>query len=107
MTISAVRALTFDVFGTVVDWRSSVIAQVEAVATAAGVTGDWAAFADEWRYDGDIAGIGRVGRGEGEDDGAQGGRDEDGSEQVRSAEHRQGRAHPQDESERHQQQADA
>ncbi len=64
MTISAVRALTFDVFGTVVDWRSSVIAQVEAVATAAGVTGDWAAFADEWRYDGYIAGIGRVVRGE-------------------------------------------
>jgi len=46
---SAVRALVFDVFGTVVDWRSSVASEVEAVAQAKGVRVDGAAFADAWR----------------------------------------------------------
>ncbi|MFN2315378.1 MAG: haloacid dehalogenase type II [Gemmatimonadales bacterium] len=46
---SAVRALVFDVFGTVVDWRSSVASEVEAVAKAKGVRVDGAAFADAWR----------------------------------------------------------
>jgi 2-haloacid dehalogenase len=44
-----VRALTFDVFGTVVDWRSSVAREVEAVLAFKGYTLDWAAFADRWR----------------------------------------------------------
>jgi 2-haloacid dehalogenase len=39
----------FDVFGTVVDWRSSVAAEVEAVAKAKGVRVDTTAFADAWR----------------------------------------------------------
>ncbi|MGQ0736220.1 MAG: haloacid dehalogenase type II [Acidobacteriota bacterium] len=39
----------FDVFGTVVDWRTSVAVQVEAVAKREGVTLDGAAFADAWR----------------------------------------------------------
>ena len=46
---SSVKALVFDVFGTVVDWRTSVAAQVEAVAKGKGVTIDGAAFADAWR----------------------------------------------------------
>lgn len=43
-----VEALVFDVFGTVVDWRSSVVRAVEA----AGVDGDAGAFADAWRREG-------------------------------------------------------
>ena len=44
-----IKALTFDVFGTVVDWRSSVIRECEALGERRGVTRDWARFADEWR----------------------------------------------------------
>jgi 2-haloacid dehalogenase len=41
--------LAFDVFGTVVDWRSSVIRELEQFGATAGVDRDWSAFADEWR----------------------------------------------------------
>jgi 2-haloacid dehalogenase len=44
-----VRALVFDTFGTVVDWRSSVASQVEEVAKRRGVKVDGLAFADAWR----------------------------------------------------------
>jgi 2-haloacid dehalogenase len=44
-----VRALAFDVFGTVVDWRSSVVAQLEDFGRRHGVSADWPAFADAWR----------------------------------------------------------
>lgn len=50
-----VQAILFDVFGTVVDWRSSLIAELTAWGrerAAEGHTGgdvDWAAFADAWR----------------------------------------------------------
>jgi len=47
--LGSVKALVFDVFGTVVDWRTSVAHEVEAVATAKGVTVDGPAFADAWR----------------------------------------------------------
>ena len=43
------KVLAFDVFGTVVDWRSSVIAEGEQLGRAKGLTVDWAAFADAWR----------------------------------------------------------
>ena len=46
---SEVKALLFDVFGTVVDWRSGVIRDIEAVARAAGVGIDAGDFADAWR----------------------------------------------------------
>ncbi len=45
----AVKALVFDTFGTVVDWRSSVGREVEALAQRKGVTVDGAKFADAWR----------------------------------------------------------
>jgi 2-haloacid dehalogenase len=45
----SVKALAFDVFGTVVDWRSSVIAEGEQLGTSKGLKVDWAAFADAWR----------------------------------------------------------
>ena len=45
----AVRALVFDVFGTVVDWRGSIIRDGEALSAATGRRVDWPAFADAWR----------------------------------------------------------
>jgi 2-haloacid dehalogenase len=47
--IEAVKALVFDVFGTVVDWRSSIIAELDAFGRAKGIAADWARLADEWR----------------------------------------------------------
>jgi 2-haloacid dehalogenase len=47
--VSRVKALTFDTFGTVVDYRSSIIAEGEALGKAKGLTVDWAKFADAWR----------------------------------------------------------
>ena len=47
--ISGVAALLFDVFGTVVDWRSSIVAEMSAFAAARQRQADWAAFADDWR----------------------------------------------------------
>jgi len=44
-----VKALAFDVFGTVVDWRSSIIRECEALGKRKGMIRDWARFADEWR----------------------------------------------------------
>lgn len=46
---ASVKALVFDTFGTVVDWRTSVARQVEEVAKRQGVTIDGPAFADAWR----------------------------------------------------------
>ena len=45
----SVKALVFDVFGTVVDWRTSVAHEVEARAKSRGVKVDGVAFADAWR----------------------------------------------------------
>jgi 2-haloacid dehalogenase len=42
-------ALAFDVFGTVVDWRSSIIRELEEFGRSHGVQQDWSAFADSWR----------------------------------------------------------
>ncbi len=47
--VRGVRAMTFDVFGTVVDWRSSIISEMEVLAQRKSIDGDWAAFADQWR----------------------------------------------------------
>lgn len=45
-----IRALVFDVFGTVVDWRASIVREGEALAAAKGWRHvDWPAFADAWR----------------------------------------------------------
>jgi len=44
-----VKAIVFDVFGTVVDWRTSVIAELAAFGRGRGITRDWEAFADDWR----------------------------------------------------------
>ena len=48
--MSEVRACIFDVFGTVVDWRSSVARDLGGFAKQKGITGvDWTEFAMEWR----------------------------------------------------------
>ena len=47
--LSAVRALAFDVFGTVVDWRSSVIRELRELGRRENLEADWSAFADAWR----------------------------------------------------------
>lgn len=44
-----VKALIFDVFGTVVDWRTSVEAELKALGDKHGIEADWAKFAQEWR----------------------------------------------------------
>jgi 2-haloacid dehalogenase len=45
----AVKALFFDVFGTLVDWRSSIAREAKALLEPRGHVPDWAAFADAWR----------------------------------------------------------
>src|ERR1700760_4640368 len=47
--ISAVKALVFDVFGTVVDWRSSLIADFTKWSQTRGIKADWTALVDGWR----------------------------------------------------------
>src|SRR3954471_9138848 len=44
-----IRALVFDVFGTVVDWRGSVTRELELLAQQKGFRIDGAKFADAWR----------------------------------------------------------
>jgi len=44
-----VKALVFDVFGTVVDWRGSMLRELEALGRTKGVAVDWAAFVEDWR----------------------------------------------------------
>ncbi len=44
-----IHALVFDVFGTVVDWRGSIIREGEQWNRERGWSLDWAAFADAWR----------------------------------------------------------
>jgi 2-haloacid dehalogenase len=46
---AAPEALAFDVFGTVVDWRSTIIREGERLSGEKRLTVDWAAFADAWR----------------------------------------------------------
>jgi 2-haloacid dehalogenase len=45
----AVKALFFDVFGTLVDWRMSVAREARAILAPHGFALDWPAFADAWR----------------------------------------------------------
>jgi len=46
---ASVKALCFDVFGTVVDWRSSIIRECEEFAKRHGSSEDCPDFADRWR----------------------------------------------------------
>lgn len=63
MDISA-RALVFDVFGTVVDWRGSLIRELEQLGKVRGLRVDWGKFADAWRDEGYLQATQRVRSGE-------------------------------------------
>ncbi len=45
----AVEALLFDTFGTLVDWRTSLIEDLSAFGDERGLQVDWPAFVDAWR----------------------------------------------------------
>jgi 2-haloacid dehalogenase len=49
MSLADVQALTFDVFGTVVDWRTSVARELALCFEPRGARRDWPAVADRWR----------------------------------------------------------
>lgn len=49
MPQNGVKALFFDVFGTLVDWRTGVARHAELVLRPLGYSIDWMAFADAWR----------------------------------------------------------
>ena len=49
MSLEGVRALTFDVFGTVVDWRTGIARELRDCFAPRGVERDWHAVADRWR----------------------------------------------------------
>ena len=44
-----VKALVFDTFGTVVDWRNGVARETQRILKPMGYELDWLAFADAWR----------------------------------------------------------
>jgi 2-haloacid dehalogenase len=47
--MDGIKALVFDVFGTLVDWRGSIAREARTILAPLGVTIDWEAFADAWR----------------------------------------------------------
>jgi FMN phosphatase YigB (HAD superfamily) len=49
MPASGVKALFFDVFGTLVDWRSGVAREAESILTPLRPDMNWEGFADAWR----------------------------------------------------------
>jgi 2-haloacid dehalogenase len=44
-----IKAIFFDVFGTLVDWRTGVAREAEAILKPLRISLDWTAFADAWR----------------------------------------------------------
>ena len=44
-----VEIIAFDVFGTLVDWHTSIVAALAEVGGRAGIDADWAALASAWR----------------------------------------------------------
>jgi 2-haloacid dehalogenase len=49
MPVKQPVAIVFDTFGSVVDWRGTLVAEMQALATERDVAGDWEAVADAWR----------------------------------------------------------
>ena len=49
MPIKQPVAIVFDTFGTVVDWRGSLIAELTEFGRERGIEADWAALVDAWR----------------------------------------------------------
>jgi 2-haloacid dehalogenase len=63
MNTTTIKALTFDIFGTVVDWYGTLIREGPIWGAAKGITIDWAQFALDWRA-GYQPAMARVRRGE-------------------------------------------
>lgn len=49
MVVSGVKALTFDIFGTVFDWRTTIIGEGARLEREKGIRIDWPNFSDAWR----------------------------------------------------------
>lgn len=64
MSVETVKALCFDVFGTVTDWRGSVIREGKALSVRTGVDLPWGDFVNKWRIDGYIASLIKIASGE-------------------------------------------
>jgi len=47
--MGGIKALAFDTFGTVVDWRTSIIADFRAFGRRRKLKADWEALVDEWK----------------------------------------------------------
>jgi 2-haloacid dehalogenase len=47
--LASVKAIVFDTFGTVVDWRGSIARDLAAWGTSEGIDADWTHMADAWR----------------------------------------------------------
>jgi len=47
--MDTVRAILFDTFGTIVDWRGSLVTELTAFGAARGLVADWPALVDAWR----------------------------------------------------------
>jgi 2-haloacid dehalogenase len=47
--MSGPKALLFDVFGTVVDWRGGLVRELTALGRRRGIAEDWGRLADAWR----------------------------------------------------------
>ena len=60
MLAPGIKAILFDVFGTVVDWRTCVIAAFQDIAGTRGTGVDWGVLADEWRTEGYLVPIGEI-----------------------------------------------
>ena len=64
MSTRNVKALCFDVFGTVTDWRGSVIKEGEAISAKTGIDVPWGEFVNKWRIDGYVATLIKIAGGE-------------------------------------------
>ena len=49
--MNGIRALIFDTFGTLVDWRGGMIAHLSSWGDARGIRADWPTLVDAWRMD--------------------------------------------------------
>ena len=63
MNTTTIKALTFDIFGTVVDWYGTIVREGQAWGVAKGIAIDWGQFALDWRAGYEPA-MARVRRGE-------------------------------------------
>lgn len=50
-SIKDVKVVVFDTFGTVVDWRGSIIRDLSAWGRKEGIQADWTVLADRWRLE--------------------------------------------------------